>query len=120
MIDILTLGYKEAALFVLKDTAGADIVDAGVTCKYKVKGPASRKHEDAWQIYKAESQMSDQDRPKAIIRARFLTAITERMDCSFQSLTGDDALMAMYSDPRTSFVADQVFTTARELKNFKP
>jgi len=26
----------------------------------------------------------------------------------------------MYCDPKTSFVADQVFAMARDLKNFKP
>lgn len=119
MIDILTLAYKEAELFPLKDASGTAIDDAGVPCKFKVKGPVNRRHEDAWRIYQVES-FGVPEREANIARARFLTRITERMDCAYSDLTGDDALMAMYSDPKTGFVAEQVFAAARTLDNFKP
>ena len=119
MIDILTYAYKEAELFPLKDAAGVAIVDAGTPCKYKVRGPTSRKHQDAWQVYLRETA-SGVERERMIARAKFLTAITERMDAGYDTLTGDAALMAMYSDPKTQFVPEQVFAAARDLSNFKP
>lgn len=134
-MNLKSFEMEETGVLHLKDAGDAPMYangedgqpDLGKPIRVHVYGPGSKQYARAANekanrhvdLMKAKGRTKESVEEATLANAKFLTGCTKGWDnVELDGETGDELSMAIYTNPRLSFIRDQVATYIAETANF--